>query len=198
MAERRPLLRAAAGVLISGGLLGVLAWRLDVAKIVADLADLHLGWLLAAAALGPLQVALAAERWRLASAALGAPLRRIEALTEYALSTLLNQVLPGGVAGDVGRVIRQRRHGLGLATGAALVDRGLGLLALCLLTVGGLLAWPGRPTGSLVAVGVLIVGMIVLVMVLLLIYAAVYFLAELRTSRVWHVLRELRKLPEIC
>lgn len=166
MAERRPLLRAAGGVLVSGGLLGVLAWRLDGAKILADLAGLHLGWLLAAAALGPFQVALAAERWRLASGALGAPLRRVEALTEYALSTLLNQILPGGVAGDVGRVVRQRRRGLGLATGAALVDRGLGLLALCLLTVCGLLAWPGRPAGTLVAVGLVIFGMIVLIAVL--------------------------------
>ncbi len=152
-------LRAFAGLLVSLGLLGLLAWRLDLRGVLQALGELRLGWLALAAALGPLQVLLASERWRLASARVGSALGRWEAWREYALSTFVNQVLPGGIAGDAARVARQRQHGWKGALLPALVDRGVGQALLAVLALGGLLAWPERPSGSLLVVGALVLVM---------------------------------------
>jgi len=150
-------LRALGGLVVSLGLLALLAVKLDLDSVLATLRETRWTWLLLAASLGPVQVVLAAERWRLASERLAAPLTRWEAWREYALSTFVNQVLPSGVAGDAARVTRQRHMGWQRALGAALVDRGAGQALLALVTLVGLICWPDRPPGSLLA-AVLLVG----------------------------------------
>src|SRR5690625_3999721 len=77
------------------------AWGVDLGATLRLIGGAHPGWLLAAAALIPFEVALTAERWRIGARPLGVPLSRREAFREYALSTWLNQILPGGVAGDL-------------------------------------------------------------------------------------------------
>jgi uncharacterized membrane protein YbhN (UPF0104 family) len=138
------------------GLLGVLWGRLDTQALAETLSHAQLGWLALAAALGPLQVILGAERWCLASERVGAPIERFEAWREYALSTFVNQVLPSGVAGDAARMARQRHHGWKPALLAGLVDRGVGQALLVAVTALGLAFWPARPAGSLVAALVLL------------------------------------------
>ncbi len=142
---------------VSLGLLALLGARLDLDSVLAAFRETRWPWLVLAALLGPVQVVLAAERWRLASERLGAPLQRWEAWREYALSTFVNQVLPSGVAGDAARVTRQRHLGWRRALGAALVDRGAGQALLALVTLVGLACWAERPSGSLLA-ALLLVG----------------------------------------
>jgi hypothetical protein len=122
---------------VSLALLALLAWQLDRQTIGAHLQRIEWGWLLAAAALGPLQIVVGGLRWAAVSEGLAVPLRRDDAVTEYGLSTALNQLLPGGIAGDVVRVWRQRHHGARDVLVAAVVDRavGLGVLLVVAWTV---------------------------------------------------------------
>jgi len=145
---------------VSAALLGLLAWRLDLATITAQLRTLSLPWLLLAASLGPAQVLLGGVRWARVSAALEVPLATGEAVREVALSTALNQLLPGGMAGDALRVWRQRHLGARAVTVAAVVDRALGLGTLLVVTWGGILAWQGVPAAVVLAVAGVTVGAI--------------------------------------
>ena len=125
----------------------------DVAAVRAVLAEVRPAHWWAAAALGPLQIWLSSIRWRVAAEALDAPMKRGRALGDYGLSTLLNQVLPGGVAGDVVRVARhQSEAGWATAVKAAVLERGAGQLVLAVLACVGVSIWPWlhegpRPTG---------------------------------------------------
>jgi len=147
-------------VLVSVGLVALVLTQVDAGAVVARLRGMGWGWMLAAAALGPLQVALGGWRWARVSRGLGVPLGTGSAIAEYGLSTGLNQVLPSGVAGDAVRVWRQRHEGLAAAAHAAVVDRALGLATLVLLTAASLPLWPaGAGDGTrAVAVAVVLVG----------------------------------------
>lgn len=72
----------------------------------ADWRPLALGVLLV-----QLQIALSALRWRLTAGRLGIELGLRVALREYYVASFLNQVLPGGVAGDAVRAVRNRETG---------------------------------------------------------------------------------------
>lgn len=156
--------RIAGGVTVSAGLLAWALSRVDRGDVLAILAGADLRWLALTAVLVPVQVALAATRWRVASRQLGLPLSGREAVSEYALSTLLNQLLPGGIGGDAVRVWRQRHPelGLGPAVRAALLDRGTGQAALVILAAVVVAGWStlhgGRPppTGA----GPVVVGLL--------------------------------------
>lgn len=94
---------------------------------------------LAALVLGALWRALTTTRWLVLARATGAPLGWSAAYAEYYRSELLNQVVPGGVVGDVDRA---RRHGtdVGLlpAARAVVAERVVGqvvLVAAVALTV---------------------------------------------------------------
>ena len=91
---------------LSIALLLVLAWWLDVAQIVARLSQMRSGWVLSALGLSVVQVLVSAWRWRFTAGRLGIDLPFGEAVREYYLSMFVNQVLPGGVVGDVSRAWR--------------------------------------------------------------------------------------------
>jgi uncharacterized membrane protein YbhN (UPF0104 family) len=137
--------------LLTVGLLGALAWRLDLSELRGVLGRVQLGWVLLAAALGPLQIVLSAERWRLGSRAVGHDLPREVAYREFALSALLNQLLPGGVAGDVVRAVRVRQGGVPLRSArVVLIDRLVGLSVHLVVVIVGVALWarvhPDVPT----------------------------------------------------
>lgn len=95
---------------------------------------------LAALALTGLQVALATARWRIVARRLEQRLPLGLALRETYLSTLLNQVLPGGVSGDATRAWRLRHEpgGLHRSSGSVALERAVGqavLLAACLVAL---------------------------------------------------------------
>ena len=105
MRRRRVVLRAA----VSIGLLAGLAWWLDLGTVVSRLAQMRPGWVLLAVAISVVQVAVLAWRWRFTAGCLGVDLSYTAAWREYYLSIFLNQVMPGGVVGDVSRAWRQAR-----------------------------------------------------------------------------------------
>lgn len=94
---------------VSLALLSALVWWLDAEALAARLKGLRAPWVLLALAISVPQVALSAFRWRLTAARLGIDLPFGAAFREYYLATFLNQVLPGGVMGDVSRAWRHAR-----------------------------------------------------------------------------------------
>ena len=105
MTRRAPVLRA----LVSAGLLLGLVWRLDADAVLPRLAGMRPAWVLVAVAISVAQVAVLAWRWCFTAGRLGVALTFPEAWREYYLSIFLNQVLPGGVLGDVSRGWRHAR-----------------------------------------------------------------------------------------
>ena len=115
---------------VSLGLLALLAWWLDAGVLLDRLAAIDPRWALVAVAISLPQVALLAFRWRFTAGRLGLDLPFGTALREYYLATFLNQVLPGGVMGDVSRAWRHGRAGperrLGPAARAVILERASG------------------------------------------------------------------------
>jgi glycosyltransferase 2 family protein len=106
---------------VSAGLLLVLFLVFDPAEVAARLAHLDLRWLLPALLLSVLQIMLLAWRWRFTADRLQVGMSDRHALGEYYAGVSLNQVLPGGILGDVSRAWR---HASAAASGARGSPRG--------------------------------------------------------------------------
>jgi uncharacterized membrane protein YbhN (UPF0104 family) len=146
-------------VVLTAVLLTVVVQAVDMNRVVTLIRNARWGWLAVAMALVPLQVCLGALRWHRVATDLDLPLTRRRAINEYGLSILLNQVLPGGIAGDAVRVWRHKRgHGaLGAPLRAAVVERAIGHVAHLVVTLVGVLLWStihgdSAPSGSLLLV----------------------------------------------
>ena len=180
----RPSPRLAFGLRAAGSLLllALVAWWLDLSEVAARLQGLDVRWVAAALGISVLQVAASAWRWRYTARRLGIDLPAAAAFREYYLATFLNQVLPGGVLGDVSRAWRHHRSRPGAEAGpvvrAVLLERGSGqvvmvavaalsflMLPLAALPDSGLwVASPGVRAALLVgfaAVGAGLVGLLV-------------------------------------
>ncbi|TGG92107.1 flippase-like domain-containing protein [Natronospirillum operosum] len=99
--------------LVAIGLLVLVLLWIDPEALLAQFATLHPGWLGLALLVGALQIVLSAGRWWYTARQLGLRLSFRRAVADYFLSTLVNQVVPGGVMGDVARGLR---HGVRLST----------------------------------------------------------------------------------
>ncbi|HEU4410534.1 MAG TPA: lysylphosphatidylglycerol synthase transmembrane domain-containing protein [Polyangiaceae bacterium] len=110
---RSPLMRWASP-LVAIGLLFWTARRIDLALALQRLGGAEPGWLVLAFAASAPPVLLSAWRWRYTAGRLGLSIAWGWAWREYYVAILLNQVLPGGVLGDVVRALRHR-HSLGAA-----------------------------------------------------------------------------------
>ncbi len=123
---------------ISVGLL-IMLWRsADGPQIIAHLGNLDANYALAALIVTVPQVALSAWRWHFAASRLELFLPFRQAFSEYYLAVFLNQVLPGGVAGDAARAWRHGRSqtaGLGAAARAVILERASGQIALFAVVV---------------------------------------------------------------
>jgi len=128
----RPPGTASLRALVSLGLLAGLALWLDPAAVARQVREVDPTWLAAALALGTLQYALSAERWRRTAARLDVPLGRRRALADYYVAGFANQVLPGGVVGDAGRAWRHSRTSgrPGPAVRAVILERASGQVIL--------------------------------------------------------------------
>jgi uncharacterized membrane protein YbhN (UPF0104 family) len=106
----------------------------DARSVVRELCAVDARWLGAALGLHLVQVGLLGLRWAAIARALGLRLGVRRAVSEYALSIFMNQVLPGGVAGDGLRAVRHARWAPGTSVLRALealaTDRASGQLAL--------------------------------------------------------------------
>jgi uncharacterized membrane protein YbhN (UPF0104 family) len=128
-----------------------LAW-LDVRTVLDHLRGVKPGWAIAALAVSVPQIGLMAWRWHFTASRVGAGLPFSQAWREYYVSLLLNQVLPGGVVGDVARVVRQAdgdARPVGRVASSVVLERASGqvvlwLAVLCTLPFLGRAA-PTRP-----------------------------------------------------
>lgn len=122
------LLRVAASV----ATLWLVARWVDASAVLAQLRELRVGWVALALAVSIAQVGLLAVRWRYTAARLGLDLPLREAWAEYYLGIFVNQVLPGGILGDVSRAWRHARSSArtGPAVRAVVLERGSAQLVM--------------------------------------------------------------------
>ena len=119
--------------------------RLDPQRIAASLASADPTYISAGLILVQVQIVLSALRWRFTAARLGQRLDVGKAIGDYYLGTLLNQLLPGGVAGDAARAVRNRAHGDGgwkVPVQAVLFERVAGQGVFFVIATFGVMLWP--------------------------------------------------------
>ncbi|WP_083656224.1 lysylphosphatidylglycerol synthase transmembrane domain-containing protein [Mongoliimonas terrestris] len=139
-------------------LLGAVAVAVDPAALGAALARTRPEIVALAAVVVALQILASAWRWRYTAGRLGLDLPFATAAADYHLSSLLNMVLPGGVAGDALRALRPRitadgRSPLRAAIRSVVMERMAGQVAFAAVAAGGLAAatvagLPGVPNGA--------------------------------------------------
>ncbi|MEJ2076229.1 MAG: lysylphosphatidylglycerol synthase transmembrane domain-containing protein, partial [Reinekea sp.] len=99
--------------LVCVGLLTALIYALDPAQVGAAIANVSLCHLAGAFLAVQLQVILSAWRWRFTAGRLEHDIALPTAIGEYYVSSFLNLILPGGMAGDALRAYRNRAEGAG-------------------------------------------------------------------------------------
>lgn len=135
-------------ILIALCLMGLLLANLDGGEALRMLGRADAGWLIAALLSLTGQTLLSAWRWRLTAAQLGVRIAPRRAVREYYLAQIVNQSLPGGVAGDVGRAVRSRRDaGLARAASAVAIERLAGQIAMIGLMLTAVLCVTIAPGG---------------------------------------------------
>lgn len=142
--------------LTSAILLGTLFLLVDTTALWRELQRIPLWVVLPAVLLSVVQVVISSWRWRYTGKRLGLSIGLGDAVQEYYLATFINQVLPGGILGDVSRALR---HGAKAgkrqkAAHAVAIERLSGQLVLALV-VGLGLANVFKPSlvGSSAAIG---------------------------------------------
>jgi uncharacterized membrane protein YbhN (UPF0104 family) len=150
-------------VVVSLGLLALLAVVLDGRAVLERLRALDPLWVATALATSVVQVVASAWRWRYTAHRLGVRLSLGRAVAEYYRATFLNQVLPGGVVGDVSRALRHRGASADdsrerrSAIHAVLLERVSGQVVMSAVAVGSaalLLAGSGAPPAAWIGAGV--------------------------------------------
>ena len=131
-------------LVISLMLLWLVSRYVDVDAVRQRLSALSPGWVALGLAISVLQVGVLAWRWRYTAGRLGIDLPLRKALGEYYLGILLNQVLPGGVTGDVSRAWRHARSDAptGPAVRAVILERASAQVVMTLAAVASVLVLP--------------------------------------------------------
>lgn len=136
-AERSSRAVTLAKVAVTVGVVAVAQRHVDFAAVARRLVTLDARYVAAFVALSLVFYVLCAARWRFTAARLGAALPFRRALSLYYLSTLLNQILPLGIAGDLVRAARHRERdalaSIDLPIRAVVLERLSGLLGLAVL-----------------------------------------------------------------
>lgn len=152
----RDRLEPAVRVLVCASLLAVLWHYADGQRVVDQLGAMDGTYALAALALTVPQVAVSAWRWNITASRLGLHLSFRRAFSEYYLATFLNQILPGGVAGDAARAWRHGRtetSGFGAAARVVILERTSGQIALFAVVLAAALFQPDAFSGLMTAIG---------------------------------------------
>jgi glycosyltransferase 2 family protein len=126
-------------------LLAALIWATGTTQLIDALKKVPPGHIIAALAVVQVQIVASAWRWRFTARRLGQEMPLSLAIREYYVSSALNLVLPGGMAGDAVRAYRSRAEGEGgwkRPAAAVFLERLSGQLVFFALVCGGLIAWP--------------------------------------------------------
>lgn len=131
-------------VVVSVGLLWLVARYVDVGGVLARLSDLSPMWVALGLGVSVLQVGALAWRWRYTAARLGIDLPLGDAFAEYYFGILINQLVPGGVTGDVSRAWRHTRSDVpvGPAVRAVILERASGQIVMTLAALLSVLVLP--------------------------------------------------------
>ncbi len=128
-------------VALSAALVVAAVSSADSKQVIAQLERVDTRWLWLAFAINVVQLGLLGLRWSRVASMLGLRLSWVKATSEYALSTLTNQVLPSGVAGDGLRALRHAKsseQSLLSVFEALALDRMSGQVAIWLVVLCGL------------------------------------------------------------
>ena len=181
--------------LLGGALLVAVIALADPARVLAQLRQAHVGWLLAGLAAAVASNVVSALRWRALARWLGADVSVRDATRWYFQAIGLNALLPGAVlGGDLYRAVVLRRAGQATlaSSWSVVLDRVSGLWMLC--AIGGLGAalcadvlapWLRLPAGAFAALmlaGTALWLMLPWVLPALLRYGGVRWLAPLRAA----------------
>ncbi|MDA0328826.1 MAG: lysylphosphatidylglycerol synthase transmembrane domain-containing protein [Gemmatimonadetes bacterium] len=144
------MIRTVARLAVSIVLLLVVSRFVDVGDVFARLAGLHKGWVALGLALSVLQLLGLAWRWVYTARQLGIELPWRKAVAEYYLGVLLNQLLPGGVTGDVSRAWRHARSSApgGPVVTAVVLERASGQVMMTTMAIVSLLSLPWAPVAT--------------------------------------------------
>jgi uncharacterized membrane protein YbhN (UPF0104 family) len=151
-------------LLVSAGLLAIVATQIDFHALRGRLSGGSWGWFAAAVAVLFVSFVVAALRWQLFLDAAGVPARPVETVRAYLIGTFANNFLPSQIGGDVARVFLV--GGPGTRTRAAttvVVDRATAIGCLVLTAWLAFAIDTGAIPGALVAAltaatGVLVLG----------------------------------------
>lgn len=166
-----------------------LLWWLDIPELMTEFGRFQFWVVLPALGFSVVQVCVSAWRWRFTARCLGLQLPFAVAVREYYLATFLNQVLPGGVMGDVNRAWR---HSLNVSSRlasvhAVVIERLSGQLVLVVLAavlIGTAITSEGGGVSSMPTDGSVSSGTQSsrLLIILLCVTAAIVVVAVLRVS----------------
>lgn len=129
-------------VVLSIALLGICVWFADSRQVLERLEAVDARWLAAAFVVTLLQLGVLGLRYAHFASALGIGLSWLRSTSEYALSVLVNQVLPTGMLGDGLRAVRHAQQigkgALPLTLQAVVLDRVAGQFGLYLVVLAAL------------------------------------------------------------
>jgi glycosyltransferase 2 family protein len=130
-------------LIVTGAVLAVLAWRIDMREAARAMLALDIRYALAVVVLLALDRMVMILRWTLLLRASRSTISFASAASIYLVSSFVGGFLPAGIGGDAVRAYslgrRTAEHGEAVASVA--VDRLLGLLSLLLLGILGVVIW---------------------------------------------------------
>jgi glycosyltransferase 2 family protein len=154
-------LRVAATLLVTGGAVAYILFKIDLGKTWDILRAASPWWIALSAVLTLITVPPMAWRWQLLLAARGVYERVLWLTRTYFVSYAVGQVLPTSVGGDASRIFETSRRHPGQITpitGSVLLERSIGgAVTLALAGVGLLLAIGRYPIGPYLWIEVLFV-----------------------------------------
>jgi len=136
----RRILLSTIKIFISAALLYLALRKANFSDLASRIDIASLGWIGLAIAVTFFQIFVGVLRWRVVSAACGAPLPTRQAMRFNLIGTFFNQTLPSSIGGDAVRLWLVARGGAGwrAATYSIFVDRAIGLIALAIVIVASL------------------------------------------------------------
>ena len=152
---------------VSVMLLAVVVSALDVGTVLGRFTDLAFFWVALGLVITVFQMLILAWRWSYTARKLGIDLPFRTAVREYYLGVLINQLLPGGIAGDVSRAWRLARSSAptGRAVRAVVLERASAQVVMTTVALTSLLFLPmgsGLARALTAGIGLLAVGGILL------------------------------------
>ena len=147
---------------VSGGLVIIVATKVDLASVSTRIAVLNLAWASSAVLLFLAQLVLSGYRWWEIAQRMGVPIRRMSAVRLVLIGHAFSQALPTAIGGDAVRAwLAARESGLlGRAISSVLCDREIALgVLLVIASIGqAILIVDGPRSGPLSSVRIFIWG----------------------------------------